>query len=837
MNKVLKLFKVGIFCFCLFALTGCISFSGETEIKVRENPAKTEYLQGECFDPTGMVVVKVYEDGKEVVIDDYTYNTDPFLGTEEWVEITYKHLSTKVAVKVTRTSMNEIELRVKDDATYKRTEAIHEILEFRETYYDGRTDEWHSVYKDDVKSLSFDGRTVTAVVEIIVNNIKYVQEISIPCEEEIIGVTELLAKELNETVYNLNGIVVALATSMQRSELIVMDKETKEIIGVSGVYGPGIIYNYTLDTNGFEVGDEVIIPVVLAQEEVKANFSNSGKVYARYAGGEEIEDCIVSKDNEYTYDLTNAIEINNQEDLVNFLLPENRINNHYEFVKINCTTNIVTYSSSRHYRFYFDENISTLTEQRIDNVSPCFNDGAQYYTTGKTFSELMLGVEDVLVPSYKEPLRLAKEIYALFIGGNGYYHEFVILSEKDVTDLNIILEDKYFVEPKKVVYSVGEEFTLDSAKIVYDYTYGYLEEYALTLEMLDETTLPNMEAPGEYIVKGKHNDLEFEFKVTVENKEVESIELTTLPDLTEYNQRCKLDVIDVTGGKLTVYYTNGTFEIIDLSIDMLSETADFQIGKVSYPVTYGGKSTELVLTIINDAISVSEFKTKTSGTYDVEAIIVGPASSHAAIELIIKDVNTSDMIGLYNTDVAGSSAAPKLDEAIVKVGDRVIIEITVKTISSTSHTNGKIYGNAPTLKTSMIKLSSDNEITWDFENTPVVTISTRAELEAFLASEERFYSMVKLVTPKAVVYKTTGYRIFFGDESKLSEQKVGDVSPFIHLPTANANVGDFASYFENNASTSYSNPATTEYSMYALYVGGNGYYYGFAVISESWIVK
>ena len=120
---------------------------------------------------------------------------------------------------------------------------------------------------------------------------------------------------------------------------------------------------------------------------------------------------------------------------------------------------------------------------------------------------------------------------------------------------------------------------------------------------------------------------------------------------------------------------------------------------------------------------------------------------------------------------------------------------------------------------------------------PVVTISSRAELEAFLSSEDRFYSVVKLVTPKAILYSTTGYRIFFGNESTLSEQKIDGVSPFIHLPTANANIGNLKDYFENSDSTKYSAPATTEYTIYALYVGGNGYYYGFVVLSTSWMVK
>ena len=36
--------------------------------------------------------------------------------------------------------------------------------------------------------------------------------------------------------------------------------------------------------------------------------------------------------------------------------------------------------------------------------------------------------------------------------------------------------------------------------------------------------------------------------------------------------------------------------------------------------------------------------------------------------------------------------------------------------------------------------------------------------------------------------------------------------------------------FENNASTKYSAPATSDDSFYAIFVGGNGYYHIFAVL-------
>lgn len=448
---------------------------------------------------------------------------------------------------------------------------------------------------------------------------------------------------------------------------------------------------------------------------------------------------------------------------------------------------------------------------------------------------MVFGSEDYYA-AFGEHAKVSKEIYALFIGGNGYYHEFVILDQSHIKDLNIVLESTVFDEPNFLTYSVGSEFSLDGCKITYDYTYNYVEVVEVTMDMLDATTFPNMEVAGSYPVKGSYNGYEFTFTVVVEDKVATAIEIETMPDKTSYNHRMTLDDLDVTGGKLRVDYNNGTHEIIDITKEMISADSEIKIGEVSFIVTYKDVTCVLKVNVVQETISVSEALTHTSGTYEVEALVLGPASSHATAELLIKDVNTNDVLGLYNTDVVGKYNALDLDETVVNVGDRIIVTVTMKTLSNSLHTNGKAYGNAPTFKTSVIVLSSNNPITWDLENMNATNISTRSELEAFLADEDRFYSFVKIEKPKAVTYNNTGFRIFFENEASLTQQKVDGVSPFIYLETSEQYFKGFENYFDNNTSTKYATPATCDYTFYAIYLGGNGYYYDFAVISESWIL-
>lgn len=87
------------------------------------------------------------------------------------------------------------------------------------------------------------------------------------------------------------------------------------------------------------------------------------------------------------------------------------------------------------------------------------------------------------------------------------------------------------------------------------------------------------------------------FKIEVISKSVSSIMVSTLPDKTEYIQN--QDTLDVTGGKITVYYNDGTNEIINLTSNMVSGFDNSTVGTKTLTVTYGGKSTSYKIEIVN----------------------------------------------------------------------------------------------------------------------------------------------------------------------------------------------------------------------------------------------
>lgn len=1236
-----------------------------TGIEITSLPTKLNYVEGETFDPTGLEVKKIMSDDTKIVITDYTLDKTVLSAGDTVVNVIYGDFTAPINITVEPfvRKLVDVEFKVQEGLKYTRTMNLADYVQYREVYNDGTYEAWADITSEDLVDYSIENGVLTVTASLIIKNKEWTKEFTVPVDDDYLTIDELFTKEVDGSTYLVNGILVAITSTMNRIEYILWNKDTNTFIGVNGLSGGGVIYEYTLETNGFEIGDELRIPVKLVRANTQENYSDSGKLYAQFAGGDILSTTIVSRNNVYETDKENVVVISNQQELIDFLSPENRVNNFYQVVKLHGKMRYIYYASSKHYRFFFDDNIKTLAAQLIDNCSPCFANGIQYYTTGNTIGEMLWNDENFAPTNWSSPASATKDIYALFIGGNTFYHEFAILSAADVEEVTPILQDTTFVSPTKVAYFVGDELDLRGAKVVYSYDYGNPEEVAVTPGMLDATTLPNMNQSGEYTVKGSYNGFEFSFVITVTDKTLTSvtlvgelakteyhyrdtiedvkkeltklllgihysdgsektiaitenmvsfdeewtmgqysafvhylseqievpfvvenqgvsvtdiktkpagdavydlhgivlssvfisgtasspsngeiliryvntseviglkgiyisftnklgdlnvgdeilvkvkviitttsatvsengkkavekygedeiivlsqnndtmldlstatliasqeqfveflkdaptraqnaytlaklcagakiinyalddpssyitftgtnvsssqidgicpflhrmnetmtlnrntylnllfgegtspntnfnngnvlsrdfylmyvggqgiyyhqfvllgeeyvtdeasknlkeivftppvkvsyrlgekldltggkidylyyyephndtvaldvsmitsnpidmnvagkyviqfthdgktyqytilvsegvldhIEIISMPDKTVYSHRQGIEDLDLTGGKVRLVFTDGATTIVDLTRSMLPETEseNWKIGVVEYTVTYEGKKTVLPITYQNQAISVSEFLTKTSGTYDVTGIIIGPISSFGAAELLLKDADTMDIIGIFNTDIVGRNDAISLDTSIVNIGDKVILSLTVGKVTAEGGSKEKVYANAESRQKfldGLIIESLGNPLNLDLNQTTVTEIATQEDLVAFLNNKNRFYTIVKLVRPKAISYNNN-FRIFFGDDVKnLDTQKVNGYSPYIAKTNSDFYIeGGMAQYFNNPTSTSYSNPITTDYEIYCLFVGGNTYYHVFAILDASWFVQ
>ena len=58
-------------------------------MKIATIPDKIRYVEGEAFDPTGMVVKAIFADDSEIVVTDYTLDKTTFAFGDEKVIVTY----------------------------------------------------------------------------------------------------------------------------------------------------------------------------------------------------------------------------------------------------------------------------------------------------------------------------------------------------------------------------------------------------------------------------------------------------------------------------------------------------------------------------------------------------------------------------------------------------------------------------------------------------------------------------------------------------------------------------------------------------------------------------
>ena len=147
--------------------------------------------------------------------------------------------------------------------------------------------------------------------------------------------------------------------------------------------------------------------------------------------------------------------------------------------------------------------------------------------------------------------------------------------------------------PVKTSYLEGKDI-LDVAggKVAVYYNNGTSDEIDLTPEMVsgfDNTVV------GIQTLTVNYGGFTDSFTVTVVAKSLSSITVTTLPENLVFVEGTALSV---TGGSITAYYDNGTSEEVDLSVDMVSGFDSAVLGEQMLTVSYSGKTTEYMVTII-----------------------------------------------------------------------------------------------------------------------------------------------------------------------------------------------------------------------------------------------
>lgn len=187
------------------------------------------------------------------------------------------------------------------------------------------------------------------------------------------------------------------------------------------------------------------------------------------------------------------------------------------------------------------------------------------------------------------------------IGGNeGYYFPYLIGTNVDY-EKNILYIAVTGLPEKTEYLEAKDPFDDKGLQITIYYSDGTIEQKSITQEMVsgfDNTKV------GPQTLTVTYGGKTATFNVCIIAKKSEKIEISKLPTKNSYYEYD--DKFEADGGKILVYYNNGTTEEIDLTEEMISGFDNTKVGKQTLTVNYDGHTTMFEVEIVEKKLSYIE---------------------------------------------------------------------------------------------------------------------------------------------------------------------------------------------------------------------------------------
>lgn len=572
-------------------------------IEVTKQPTKTEYIEGQTFDKTGMEVTAHYNDErKDKVITDYTVDKTALSTSDTKVTVSYQGKTAEVKITVKAKSVSGITLNtdgVKKDF-YVGDEFNSNGLKVTASYDNGTSGEvtGFTVSSPDMSSagnktvtVTYDGKTATYEINVKAVEITSIEVTKQPTKTEYIEGQTFDKTGMEVTAHYNNG-TSSVVDDYTVDKTTLATSDTKVTVSYNGKTAEVAITVKAKSVSG----------ITLNTDEVKKDY---------FAGDEFNSDGLtvnVSYDNGTSETVSDGFEIQAP-----------------DMMQAGKKTVTVTYEGKT---ATYEINVQAVAITKLEITT----EPKTTYIAGETFDPSGMIVkatyntgsvdEDFKDYDYDKKNALTVEDKVVTISAGEVSVELnITVLKAELSDIEIKTEGIV-----KKEYVAGESFDYSGIVVIAHYSDESSEEVSGYTVSVDPATLTKDTTSVTLTVSygGKEKQVTVD-GITVTESVLESIEVTANPSKVDYREG---ETFESAGLEVTAHYNNEdkvlTAEDYTLSIE--NGGAFTSTGEVTITVTYDGKETTFTVNVhayIGIVVS-GEYKTEYNcgETFDANGMVV-----------------------------------------------------------------------------------------------------------------------------------------------------------------------------------------------------------------------
>ncbi|MCD8214808.1 MAG: bacterial Ig-like domain-containing protein [Clostridiales bacterium] len=635
-------------------------------ISIASEPSKTKYVEGETFNADGLIVEVVYNDGSIEYVtggsSELSYSTDPLTVDDEEITVTVGGKTAEVPISVVKKEIVGITVT---ESPSKIGYVVGETvdlsgIEVEATYNDGSS----AIIED----YEYSPSTISAdTTEIIVSKDGYSDSVSIVVSDKAV-VSLDITKQPNKSSYfagqtfDSTGMIVNITyndgTTEEINDYSIINSVL--LLDTDVVY---ITYGSLFTTVPVTVSEKVLTDIAVTTQPdvvsyvVGQSFNADGMVVTGYftdGSTEEISD--------YEID-TDALILGQSKVYITY-------GGYYDIVNVSVVAKEVT-------------DIEIISQPTKDNYveGEIFNpEGLVIKVTYNDGEEEIMSYDNDSISYPTDTLTTEDTSVEITVGGVSAEVKISVIT-KEITGIQVV------TAPNKIDYVVGQNFNPDGMTVLAyfnDGTSAEISDYSFTPETVSSNT------DEITVIKDGFTDT---VKIAVSERVITNIEVTTLPDKTEYTEN---DTFDPTGMTVTAYFNDGSEEeITDYNVD------DFllSVGMDKVYVTYENLFAAVDITVNSKSIVAIEIITPPVTVEYIEG------QQFDVTGMVLKayyDDNSEAILESYDYEPNGSLTLEDTFVTIIKddataeqqisVIERVVTGISItKNPNKTDYTEGDVF--------------------------------------------------------------------------------------------------------------------------------------------------